>query len=663
VRRGVEKVKRAAGYVKPNKILHVSRSTFHWFDVMKKSLIFLSLLSLLLLTGCSLAGDITPPPDYRPPATEPALAAVDQGPLYPIVAPQPEQGAPIYAEKCAPCHGEAGLGDGPQATKLSNPVTAIGDPEIARQSIPSEWYVVVRDGRMDRFMPGFTSLSDRQRWDVLAYVYTLSASQGAFERGQALYDESCAGCHGPDGQGDGPQAGGADMLDFTDQSAMAGKSTSNFYEAISAGMPPAMPAFEALLEEDRWTLAEYVRSLSFSTTGQPAAAIPKATALPEAALLTEATPAVTVTASLTGAITGKIVHGAGGEASEGLEVTLHGFDAMQLVMSDTTTVEPGGAFSFEHVELVPGRAFLATTKYEQVTYGSGVGTVQEGQDLQPLDITVYDSTTDTSGLSVDRMHIFFDFSTPGSVQVVEFYIISNTGKETVTAAEEGGPVLEWALPAGAENLQFQDGVLGERYLPTEDGFADTTQVRPNSGEYQVLFAFNMPYERKLELTQPVNLPVSDVVVLYPEGGVRLRSEMLRDDGTRDGEGVVYQVYSGGGLEAGSALNLTLSGRPGGGSVWSDLAGDQGSLVFGLGALGLALVVAGLLLYRRSQVGEPDLEEEGEDSEEDAGEETPDSLMDAILALDDLYQDRKLPEDAYQKRRAELKERLRDLQAG
>ncbi len=37
-------------------------------------------------------------------------------------------------------------------------------------------------------------------------------------------------------------------------------------------------------------------------------------------------------------------------------------------------------------------------------------------------------------------------------------------------------------------------------------------------------------------------------------------------------------------------------------------------------------------------------------------------MDAILALDDLYKDGKLPEDAYLERRAELKQRLKEKMA-
>ena len=73
--------------------------------------------------------------------------------------------------------------------------------------------------------------------------------------------------------------------------------------------------------------------------------------------------------------------------------------------------------------------------------------------------------------------------------------------------------------------------------------------------------------------------------------------------------------------------------------------------------GLVLVSAGVWLFRkRAQVriaAEPDEEVEAQPDSEDA-------LIDAILALDDLYQAGKLPEEAYRERRAELKDRLSAL---
>jgi hypothetical protein len=52
-----------------------------------------------------------------------------------------------------------------------------------------------------------------------------------------------------------------------------------------------------------------------------------------------------------------------------------------------------------------------------------------------------------------------------------------------------------------------------------------------------------------------------------------------------------------------------------------------------------------------------VEDEEDLPEASSGEESQEALMDAILALDDLYQEGKLPEDAYLQRRAELKARL------
>ena len=68
---------------------------------------------------------------------------------------------------------------------------------------------------------------------------------------------------------------------------------------------------------------------------------------------------------------------------------------------------------------------------------------------------------------------------------------------------EGQGTVRFSLPEGAANLEFQEGALGSRYVETADGFADTVPVRPGSETYQILFAFEMPYDRKLELVQPV----------------------------------------------------------------------------------------------------------------------------------------------------------------
>jgi hypothetical protein len=165
----------------------------------------------------------------------------------------------------------------------------------------------------------------------------------------------------------------------------------------------------------------------------------------------------------------------------------------------------------------------------------------------------------------------------------------------------------------------------------------------------------MPYNRKLDLVQPISIPVDAVVVLVPEGSLKVRSTFLRDDGKRDAEGTIYHMYSGGNLSVGEELRITISGQPGA-SGFSLSGGSRESLMVGLIVFGLAFIFAGIWFYRHTRL------EELEEEEEQAlnAPESQEAVIDAIIALDDLYQSGGLPEEAYQARRAELKEKLKAL---
>ena len=79
--------------------------------------------------------------------------------------------------------------------------------------------------------------------------------------------------------------------------------------------------------------------------------------------------------------------------------------------------------------------------------------------------------------------------------------------------------------------------------------------------------------------------------------------------------------------------------------------------------GVALIVGGLWLFSRTRREERDDEADEDitlEAEPDLATEDVDTLMDAIIALDDLYREGQLPEEAYRQRRAELKARLAEL---
>ncbi len=637
---------------------------------MKPFRILASLPVLLLLSACSfsLAEDVTPPPNYQAPAVAQTQPAPVAGPLYPFVAPDPTLGAAIYTEKCAPCHGATGLGDGPRASQLPNPVAAIGTAELARQSSPAEWYRIVTEGNLDRFMPPFASLSDPERWDVVAYTLKLSMSDASLIEGGELYDTNCASCHGEMGQGDGPDVAGlaSQPLDFTDQAAMAQKTGAEFYQAVSIGITPGMPGFAGQLSEAQiWSLSDYVRTLSFTSGGEPIAAA--TTPAVEAALPAgqEATSDANAVAEanleeMTGVVFGLVSNASIVADPSDLMVTLTGFDDMQAVYTQTTALAEDGTYQFNEVEMPAGRVFMATIDYDGTTYGSDIAIAESGNRNLDLPITLYENTSDASILVADRVHLFFEFADADTMRVIELWIISNPTQQTLVADPDSGETIHFSLPEGAMNLEFQDGLLGGRYLETPDGFADTIAVRPGSGSYQVLFAFEMPYDRKLELNQQITIPANALVILVPQGSINVKADGLTDAGTRDVQGTQYQMYNGNALQAGETLSLTITGKAATGTSVS--TGSQSGLLIGLGALGIVMIGAGVFLYLRNRNSDVGTEYDDLDAASEPFSENSETLMEAILALDDLHKAGQLPEEAYHRRRAELKDRLREILA-
>jgi mono/diheme cytochrome c family protein len=636
------------------------------------------IIVLILIPGCdylSLADDILPPPGSELPAVIPTQA-IEAGPLYPLIPPNPLAGEPIYMESCAPCHGASGRGDGSQSGNLPILVKSLASPAVYRQSTPAEWYALITEGNLERFMPPFSSLSARQRWDVVAYVYTLGMTPDAIRLGMDLYQNYCANCHGDRGQGDGPQVSTllTSPTDFTDQAYMANKSASDFFVAISEGVGEEMPSFsDQISESDRWTLATSLRAFTFVLSGtrtdlseseddvtqQEVEAIEQ---LEEMELDDEAEPE-------SGVVTGIVINASGGEILSGSEVVLHGFDNMQETFTERTTVMEDGTFIFEGVEMETGRAYIASIEYQQTPYGSDVFVVDESTRSLDLTIHIFESVSDPTMLIVDRLHIFFEYQDTNILSVTELYILSNPSSFTVVPNEAGEPVVTFSLPDNAFNLRFDDGFLGERFVETSTGFGDIAVIRPGMGTHQVLYAYDLHYDRRVDLVHPISIPVDAVVILIQENGLKIQSEQLFEAGSRDVHGESFKMYTSNHLEAGSDLAISISGRPSSASSFLG-GGNAASLIIGLGALGLALIAAGIWLFRRSQIEEVIEEDElieddlsGETSLEEGFPDDVDTLMDTIIALDDLYKEGGLPEDVYNRRRAALKDRLRDLLEG
>lgn len=640
---------------------------------MKLRFVTIGLLVFLFaigLAGCdlSLAGDVTPPPGMRVPtaAAPQATASI----VYPVVPPDPTQGAALYAEKCAACHGAGGKGDGSQASQLPIPVTPLGSVDVARLVKPINWFTIITQGKIERMMPPFKSLTDRQRWDLVAYLFTLSTPQQVLADGKSVYEANCQSCHGSQGAGNGEKAASlsAKVPNWRDLTRLAQLSAKELVTVVNNGAGQAMPAYASQLsEEQRWAVVAYIRSLTFASAATPATSATTSPTVQAAAKtpaaetpVVSSTPAGTASAPLTKVnFVGKVTHATGKPLPQGLKVVLQGFDSMTKASESTTEVQADGTYQFKDVELGSGRVFVASLTYQNVEFTSAT---VHGSDLGSspdvdLSITVTDSSTDASVLAAQRVHIFLDFTLDGRIQVAELFVVINPTENAVVPVDAKTPGLLFDLPNGATNLQFQDGELGERFIQTVTGFGDTMEVLPKA-MHQVLFGFDLPYENnKTTIKIPFTLPVDSLVVMVPADGVTLESPSLRSSGTRQIDNANINLFSGSNFARGSVLELTVSGQPSAGTPTIIDTSSTSSLLIGLGVFGVVLIVVGVWLFRQKKKQDQPVEEM---EEEESPEENEDALLDAIVALDDLYQAGKLPEVAYQERRSELKARLKAL---
>jgi hypothetical protein len=118
-----------------------------------------------------------------------------------------------------------------------------------------------------------------------------------------------------------------------------------------------------------------------------------------------------------------------------------------------------------------------------------------------------------------------------------------------------------------------------------------------------------------------------------------------------------ELYTSGNLTPGSTLFMTISNATANGL----LDGGSTSLIVAV-IIFLLAVLAGVALILRQRSRRTVLETAAPANPGSGSRsgDTVDSLMDGIIALDDMYQDGELPEEAYLKRRKELKDRLRAL---
>ncbi len=384
------------------------------------------------------------------------------------------------------------------------------------------------------------------------------------------------------------------------------------------------------------------------TAASVASAVPSTSVIP-AGTVSPAAGAIT--------FTGKITNDtSGGSPSGSLKADLYLFNTATSKIDQTlsTDVDAGGQYRFENVPADTKASYFVVVDYAGVTYASEPVAYDGKVKSLDVPIKVYDATSDLAQLSISQVHVQFGFPSAGKAEARVLYIISNLGDKAVVVQSDGKTIPFIQTPAGATNAGFDLAQGGAALSRAAGGFA----LLPGADkQYGIIDTFNLPYNNSLSFEQPFTLPVSSATVLVPVG-VKVKSDQLSDAGVQNFQGTNYHLYQGGILASGSSLILTVSGKPG------DSAGitvNQQLILMGiLLLLGILLIGTGVFLLRRNRkkalavaAGPAAM------AAPEANQEDSESLMDAIIALDDQYKTGCLTKETYARRRAELKKRLKE----
>lgn len=216
-------------------------------------------------------------------------------PAPPLDPEAPARGHTIFVrEGCSKCHGDEGRGDGPGVDAIKDlrgiPVLPADYTRLLTHSKGgADRADVFRDVTTGlAIMPAFSQVSEKDRWDVAAWVRSKAAPDELtppkpypeLADDRAIFAKNCAGCHGPDGHGDGPALGFLDVEPRDLTSAIyKWKSTpvgelpcdEDLERILQRGVPgTAMPSWLLMPEVERVALVRYLKFIAprFKASGR-----------------------------------------------------------------------------------------------------------------------------------------------------------------------------------------------------------------------------------------------------------------------------------------------------------------------------------------------------------------------------------------------------------
>jgi LPXTG-motif cell wall-anchored protein len=350
-----------------------------------------------------------------------------------------------------------------------------------------------------------------------------------------------------------------------------------------------------------------------------------------------------------GIIEGQIVNGTeGGSSVTDQEITLSAYINDTEVDPITTKTGSEGHFVFDSLPTELGYSYQVKLVFQEVEYLGEWLNFSEGETSKFIELTVYDSTTSGEAITIEMAHTII-YIEEGSLLIQEYFLFDNAADLTYTGSElisNNGTkeTLRFPLPKNATELQLAHGLMECCIYSDEEGFVHTMPVLPGSEE--VLYSYRVDYNSgEYTYSRNVNYLTANYDLLSQGQDSKVTSEQLTTGEPLDIGGTWFNHLSGTDFIQGDTLVAHFSGLP--------KTSNQNTFIWVI--LAMVALVGGFsfyLLMKRKRVQPINSVKTVEQEKQE--------LLVGLAQLDDDFEDGSIPEEVYQRLRAEKKAHLVEL---
>jgi hypothetical protein len=509
-----------------------------------------------------------------------------------------------------------GDGNGVQSPAIraqGKQVANLVEPGRARAAKANDWYQIVSNGRIENLMPPFAnSLSPQDRWDVLAYVWSLGSTAQQMNSGNVLFDEKCVQCH-------------------TNPATIK---TENVFRMSLAEIALAFVQGDhhkenlKLTDSQRAVLADKVRGLKYKFVDPDQ--------LRDALLKGD------------GEITWQLVRQSAQNqigpsiSFVNMSVVLHAYDETSEVFSRTLKPDINGLVKFSGLPVKQGYFYEPEVIYNGARFFASPLQITNTQQLTRT-FAVYDVANDAAAISISDFHYFVQDVEEGRISIVEVYTFDN--KSDKAYIEKPLRSIKISVPPDATNIRFDGPGIGARFIREGNVLIDMDAVLPGNRATSVTMIYDMPYRAKKTIEREMFYPIKQWDLLMPD--INLRAVNLVDRGVQQIQSQKVRIYSGNPTTtAPSVLRLDLVGQP---RAYTPAGEDTISIIMSVVLLGFALALVYFVIMRGRALrsGKSDLV-------------LKKALVHSIADLDQQFEDGKIDQKAYETQRTAYYSRLRSI---